>query len=158
MKTISSLAAFFLLILMVGCNGCATTKPLSQRQLSKMVVLKDGRECQFIVTDPEDQMFLTILVTADDIREFSPKTHTLIVFEANQATRLKSVAFAATAKLDISNRELTVTFIDNYRINQTMFQLLVEKYNTIHIDTDEVSSEEPAAPPVGRPSTQTHFT
>ena len=158
MKTISSLAAFFLLILLVGCNGCTTTNPLSQRQLNKMVVLKDDQECRFVITDPRDEMFLTVLVTQDDIREFSPKTHTLIVFENDEINHLKSIAFAATAKLDIANRELTVTFIDNYQINQPMFQLLVEKYDTIHIDVNEVTPEEPTKPSFRDDSAPTHFT
>lgn len=146
-KVISALMVPTLLVLAVGCSGgCATTgKPsvLTERQIKRMVIFKNDQQCEFLVTDPEGEMFLTVITPEENVEEFSPKVHTMIIFsDSTETPGFKNIAFAATVKLDAAEQEMTVTIVDYYRINQLMFQMLVEKYNIIHIDEEDISAQE----------------
>ena len=132
----------FWLVFLATCllSGCLTTSS-APIDVSKFVIAKNGQECSFVITDPEGQMHLSVLLGNDNCREFCPKTHAIVVRDETEG-ELKSIAFICRALIIGPDKALILTTIDCFEINQAMFLVLAEKFDIFHIRLPEAGQTE----------------
>ncbi|MDX9893028.1 MAG: hypothetical protein RB292_01250 [Patescibacteria group bacterium] len=138
-----------IVVVMLTVNSCSTME-VRDRDCRHWVIKQEGRDCRVIVTDPEGEMYLTIIDKDEAVKEFHPDTHVLTVLEtASTNDGLKQVVFIGGIVLNLNSLTITVVTTDFYQINESFFRLLCQKFDIVHIkesldaQPDSPESEEP---------------